>query len=103
MLDSLRYLVRLIAAVILIGVAGMFAIIATTDAKSRTLLFSMAGVFGFAAMFTWPRRPNAWRNDKPTERQLAFARDLGIAIPRRITKGELSDMIDQAKQIRDAF
>jgi hypothetical protein len=103
MLDALKYLVRLFAAVILVGVAAVFAIMAAVDPKTRILLVSMAGVFGLAGLFTWPRRPNAWRNDKPTDRQIAYARDLGISIPRRITKGELSDLIDQAKQLRDAL
>jgi hypothetical protein len=96
MLDSVKYAVRLIAAVILFGLAAIFAMIAWSDPKSRTLLLPLVGVIAFAATF-------AWRGDKPTERQLAFARDLGISVPKRITKGELSDMIDQAKQIRDAF
>jgi len=32
--------------------------------------------------------------EPPTERQLAYARDLGIAIPADVTKQELSDLID---------
>ncbi len=103
MIDAAKYVVRLFAAVILLGVAAVFAIVATTDPKTRALLLLLAGVFSLAGVFTWPRRPNAWRNDRPTERQIAFARDLGIQIPRRVTKGALSDMIDQAKQIRDAL
>lgn len=103
MLGSLKYLVRLLAALLLIGVAAMFLLIAFSDAKSRTLLVSIAAVFALAGVFTWPRRPDSWRSDPPTQRQIAFARDLGLEIPRRATKGQLSDMIEQAKQIRDAL
>jgi hypothetical protein len=90
MVDWVRYAVRLTAAVVLVGLALVFVMAAAMGGKSR-------------GVFAWPRRPHAWRNDKPTDKQLAFARDLGIEIPRRITKGELSDLIDQAKRIRDAF
>jgi len=36
--------------------------------------------------------------EPPTERQLAYARDLGIAIPADVTKQELSDLIDARLQ-----
>jgi hypothetical protein len=58
------------------------------------------GLLMFAAGFlAWPRWPNAWKNDPPTERQLAYALDLGIAIPDGVTKGQLSDMISAAKSV----
>jgi len=101
--QSLLYLVRLFAAVVLIGVALMLVSVALTTPKGREVSFGVAAVFGIAGAFSWPRRPDAWRRDPPTERQLAFARDLGITIPKGISKGELSDLISEAKQIRDAF
>lgn len=55
------------------------------------LAISVAGVLA------WPRRPNAWRREPPTERQIAYAIDLGIAIPDGISKGDLSDLISQAR------
>ncbi len=103
MVQSLLYLVRLFAAVVLIGVALVLVSVALTTPKGREVSFGVAAVFGSAGAFSWPRRPDAWRRDPPTERQLAFARDLGIRIPKGISKGDLSDLISQAKQIRDAF
>jgi hypothetical protein len=103
MVDWVRYAVRLTAAVVLVGLALVFVMAAAMGGKSRLAMLALSLVVGLAGVFAWPRRPHAWRNDKPTDKQLAFARDLGIEIPRRITKGELSDLIDQAKRIRDAF
>jgi hypothetical protein len=103
MLAWLLYAVRLLASVVMLFVTVTFLIIAAVDPKTRWLLLGMAGLFGVAGAFAWPRRPNAWRHDPPTDRQVAFARDLGISIPRKITKGELSDLISQAKQVRDAL
>jgi hypothetical protein len=101
--QSLVYLGRLFAAMVLIFVALVVASVAVTTPKGRELSFGVAAVFGIAGAFAWPRRPNAWRRDPPTDRQIAFARDLGITIPNGISKGELSDLISEAKQIRDAF
>lgn len=37
-----------------------------------------------------------WRTLPPTEKQINYARDLGIKFnPKRITRGELSDLIDE--------
>ena len=103
MVQFFLYLVRLFAAVILVGLCLLMVVVAFSSNKGREVTFGVAAVFGVAGAFAWPRRPNAWRRDPPTERQLAFARDLGIQIPRGISKGDLSDLISQAKQIRDAF
>lgn len=103
MVQSLVYLARLFAALVLIGVALVLASVALTTPKGREVSFGAAAVFGIAGLFTWPRRANAWRNDRPTDRQVAFARDLGIHIPKGISKGDLSDLISQAKEIRDAL
>lgn len=97
MLELLKYLARIFAAVMLIGLAAMSAIAATFDDKATRWMLAVAAVFGLAGLFTWPRRPNAWRRDPPTERQLAYARDLGISLPRGVSKGELSDLISAAK------
>lgn len=99
----LVYLGRLFAAVILLGLALLFVILALSDQKSRSFAIGTSAVFAVAGAFAWPRRPNAWRRDPPTDRQLAFARDLGIRVPQGISKGDLSDLISQAKEIRDAF
>lgn len=103
MVAWILYAVRLLAAIVLLFVAATFLIIAATDPESRYTLLGMGFVFAVAGAFSWPRRPNAWRGDKPTQRQIAYARDLGIQVPRRTTKGELSDMIELAKQVRDSL
>lgn len=97
------YVGRLFAAIVLVGLAAVFAMLAMSDKKSASFLVGAAAVFAVAGLFTWPRRPNAWRSDPPTERQLAFARDLGIRVPKGISKGDLSELISEAKAIRDAF
>lgn len=97
------YLGRLFAAVVLLGIALVLSMLAMSDAKARGFAIGTAAVFAVAGAFAWPRRPNAWRHDRPTERQLAFARDLGIRVPRGISKGDLSDLISEAKEIRDAL
>lgn len=103
MLSGLSYLLRAAAALVVIFVGLAFLLLAVTTKEKSAVLLGVAAVATVGGALAWPRSPNAWRNDKPTERQIAFARDLGISIPKRVTKGELSDMIDQAKQIRDAF
>lgn len=60
---------------------------------------ALGGLVIASSVLSWPRLPNAWRRDPPTERQLAFAKDLGIAIPAGISKGELSDLISAAREI----
>lgn len=103
MVDWLKYLVRLLAALFLCFLTLALLILAVGSKDGRVFGLVGAAICGLAGLVTWPRRPNAWRSDPPTERQLAFARDLGIAVPRRISKGELSDLISQAKAVRDAF
>jgi hypothetical protein len=100
--EWLKYAVRMFAAVILIGFAAVMLILAVADPKIRTFGAGVAVVFGLAGLFTWPRRPNAWRRDPPTERQVAYALDLGIRVHPGMSKGELSDLISQAKAIRNA-
>lgn len=103
MVQFLAYLVRMFAAVVLIGAALVLVPVALSSPKGQAFSLAVAAVFGIAGAFSWPRRPNAWRNDRPTERQLAFARDLGISIPKGASKGDLSDLISEAKAIRDAL
>lgn len=103
MVDWLKYVVRLAAAGVLVLAGTVFVVIAIADPKGRMLAGSIASVLVLGGVFAWPRRPNAWRGDRPTSKQMAFARDLGISFPRRITKGELSDLIEHAKAVRDAF
>ncbi len=54
------------------------------------------GVWLLAAVgLSWPRIPDAWRKDPPTQKQLAFAASLEIDVPEGISKGELSNLISQ--------
>jgi hypothetical protein len=97
MFEALKYFIRLFASVILLGLAAVFCLFASLDAKATAAMYGIGAVFGLAGLLSWPRRPNAWRRDPPTERQLAYARDLGISIPKGISKGELSDLITAFK------
>ena len=57
---------------------------------------SILGVWLLAAVgLSWPRIPDAWRKDPPTQKQLAFAASLEIDVPEGISKGELSNLISQ--------
>lgn len=59
---------------------------------------ALAAVWVLAAsVLSWPRVPDAWRRDPPTDRQLAYAQSLGIVVPEGATKGQVSDMIERAK------
>lgn len=97
MLAWLIWSVRLCVSVLMVGTALVCGIAATAvDEKGRLAVLAVAALFGIAGFFCWPRRPNAWRYDPPTERQIAYAQALGITIPRGVSKGQLSDMISQA-------
>ena len=93
MVSWLLWLVRCCAAVFMVLLALVLLIFAFSTEKDRTLGLGMAAMFGVAGLATWPRTPNAWRRDPPTSKQLAYAEKLGLDVPARITKGELSDMI----------
>ena len=103
MLALLSYLARAAAAGVVIIAGLVFLAMAVVAQERSAALLGMAAVVTIGGVLAWPRRPNAWRADRPTERQLAFAKDLGIAVPRGISKGDLSDLISQVKEARDAF
>jgi hypothetical protein len=44
------------------------------------------------------RQLQSWRDDPATDRQITFARDLGISFSDGIRKGEISDLIEKAKR-----
>jgi hypothetical protein len=88
--------VRLFASVVMLLTAVICGVVAATaDDKARMAALVTTAVFAIGGLFSWPRRPNAWRRDPPTQRQIAYAQNLGIPIPRGVSKGELSDMISQ--------
>ena len=89
------WLVRCAAAVIVVIVGITLAVLAY--AKQEDLAwgaaFSLITIAG--GLLSFPRRPGAWKRDPPTDRQVAFAENLGIIVPDGVTKGELSAMITQ--------
>ena len=89
----LIYAVRLVAAVVMVSTAALVGLTSLSNGKAYAASIFTAALFGLAGVFCWPRRPNAWRRDKPSQKQLAYAESLGIVVPRRATKGEVSDMI----------
>lgn len=101
MLSGVVYFARAAAALFVVAI-GLIMLAATLASKERTAwTVGFSAAFAIAGVLAWPRRPNAWRRDPPTDRQIAFAQDLGIQIPPGISKGEISDLISQAKAIRD--
>jgi hypothetical protein len=70
-------------------------LVMATVPETRIAGLVLAAVFGAAGLLSWPRRPDAWRYDPPTERQLAYAEALGIDVPDGATKGDVSALITQ--------
>lgn len=98
MVDLLRFTVRAVAAfaVAFLGLAVL--LLAAFIPERQLVTAAIGGVMLIGGWLSWPKRPNAWRHDPPTDRQVAYAIDLGIDIPRNVTKGQLSDMIEQARR-----
>lgn len=76
---------------------AVFSTAAPLLVPNASVLLSLFGVWTLAAaVLSWPRLPDAWRKDPPTDRQIEYAESLGIAIPDGVSKGELSAMISRA-------
>jgi hypothetical protein len=88
---------RMAATVVLFLVASTFLLVGLLTPDGKVVGYGGAAITGLGGWLTWPRIPNAWRRDPPTQRQLEYAADLGIQIPRRATKGQVSDLISAAK------
>jgi hypothetical protein len=84
---------RVAAALVLLLVSLAFLLVGLMTPDGKILGFSVAAVTALAAWASWPRTPNSWRGDPPTERQLEFAANLGIDVPAGATKGQVSDLI----------
>lgn len=93
MISWLLWCSRCIASFILVSMAAMLLMFALVGTQNTVATIATSLVLGIAGLATWPRIPNAWRRDPPTAKQLAYAEKLGLDVPARITKGELSDMI----------
>lgn len=95
MKNLLILLVRSLAAVVVIFVGLGFALAAFIEPNNKLWSGALSVVVIAGGALSFPRRPNAWKNDPPTDRQIAFAENLGIIVPDGVTKGELSSMISQ--------
>lgn len=79
---------------IVVGLFGFTFLVVAATTEGQRLFFSLLGAGAMAgAWFSWPRMPNAWRRDQPTDKQLRYAADLGITVPPGATKGQVSDLI----------
>lgn len=96
LVPSVIYVIRAVGLVAAAGVA-VFTGFAGLTGKTPSYIVAAVSAWVIAAVaLSWPRIPNAWRADPPTDRQLAYAEKLGLLVPPGITKGQLSDMISQA-------
>lgn len=93
-----RYAVRSTGLLIVIGCCLVAACVSVFGEKRSLPALASALWVGAAAVLSWPRIPDAWRRDPPTEKQLAYAQALGIQVPDGISKGRLSDLISLAKE-----
>lgn len=79
-----------------VGLVGISLLTAAFMVKDAGVVVAGLGIAACAgAWFGWPRMPNAWRRDPPTQKQLRYAADLGIRVPRGATKGDVSDAISR--------
>ncbi len=93
---ALTFIVRAIGLVGVIGVSAvLFVTFLTANKPSGMGAFCCAWAI-VSAVLSWPRVPDAWRSDPPTQRQLEYAQALGIVVPAGISKGQLSDLISNA-------
>ena len=96
-LSSVFYIIRTVG----LGMFGATSIVIIAmplfnSERSQGVFGLIVGVWALATVvLSWPRVPDAWRKDLPTQKQLAFAESLEIDVPPGISKGELSDMISQ--------
>jgi len=75
---------------------SLFLVASPLIATKASLVGVATGILVLAsAVLSWPRLPDAWRRDPPTERQLEYAESLGLVIPEEASKGEVSQMISQ--------
>lgn len=96
------YAVRAAGLAVAIGVSAVLACIAPFSAPKNWIVAEVAALVVLAGgVLSWPRMPGSWRGEPPSDKQIAYAQNLGIRIPDGITKGRLSDMIEAAKQVRD--
>lgn len=96
MFAGIRYVVRAVGLVFSIGVSLVVFGAAIWGTKPSASVATVAAVAALGSVLSWPRFPDAWRLDPPTQRQLEYAAKLGIAVPAGTSKGALSDAISRA-------
>lgn len=96
MLEWLKFCVR--AANCAIGVLFGLAFLAlAVSGDPRAAVFvATSSIMVAGSILSWPRRPNSWRRDPPSDRQIAYATSLGLFVSPEMSKGEVSDMISRA-------
>lgn len=92
--DIVRFVVRASGLFMLGLTIAVVGGVAVVNGKGIVAAAGTAWLMS-AVVLSWPRLPEAWRNDPPTERQLAYATSLGIVVPPGASKGEVSEMISQ--------
>src|SRR5262245_10980659 len=97
LLRLLGYIV--IAIGLVLGLLAAFGGFASKQQTDRYIAIGL-GVFALillaiGAKWARPKRKTSWRSDPATNKQREFAKDLGIRFPKNITKGELSELIDE--------
>lgn len=98
--DLAKYVFRVIGLLIAVVMSATVCVMSFFS-KDGTILFSAASAWvAVAACMSFPRLPNSWRGDPPTERQIQYAESLGIRVPDGATKGRVSDMIEAVKSSR---
>jgi hypothetical protein len=94
MKSSIIWAVRCAAAAVMFITGAALLVMVAFKFSGVVVAISLLWLFGGA--FSFPRMPNAWRRDRPTEKQVAYALKLGIDVNDELTKGELSEMITNA-------
>jgi hypothetical protein len=91
---------RLVTAVgLFLAAVAVIAWFASTDQTGHyvAIFFGSMALILLLIGHRWSQtnRSTSWRNDPATDRQKDFAKELGIRFPKRITKGQLSDLISK--------
>lgn len=88
-----RFLVRVL--VILFALVLVCSGISLLASGERVMAYGNFAIAAAILIYRHRHMRKNWRDDPATDHQKSFAKDLGIRHPKRITKGELSDLIDQ--------
>jgi hypothetical protein len=91
-----RFLVKLCRVIVSLGLGSVAisSLVAILIGPEHWAIFlGAAVVLGAGAYLAWPR--STWRDEAPSQRQLSYASDLGVRVPRGATKGQVSDLISR--------